>query len=77
VELEEDESTDNVLDATRNARFMADPEREEEEERAAHSAFDAEMERHREAATAEDDSSDIDWSFDDPNEPTPEEGAAE
>jgi hypothetical protein len=34
------------------------------------------MERRSEAAVAEDDSSDIDWYSDDPNEPTPEERAA-
>jgi hypothetical protein len=39
--------------------------------------FDAEMERCREAAAAEDDSSDIDWSSGDPNDPTLEEKVAE
>jgi hypothetical protein len=52
-------------------------ENEAEEERAAHAAFDVEMECRREAAAAEDDSSDIPWSSDDPDTPTTEEKAAE
>jgi hypothetical protein len=44
-ELEEDESTDNVFNAARHERFMADAEREAKEERVAHAAFDAEMGR--------------------------------
>jgi hypothetical protein len=35
------------------------------------------MEHRTEAAAAEDDSSDFDWSSDDPSEPNPEERAAE
>jgi hypothetical protein len=76
-ELEDDESTENILDVAMDAKFMIDAEQEAEEERAAHVAFDAEMERCREAAAAEDDSFDIDWSSDDPDEPTPEERTVE
>jgi hypothetical protein len=68
--LEDDESSDNVLDAARDAKFLADAEQEAKVERAAHAAFDAEMKRCREAATAEEDSSDISWSSDDPDVPT-------
>nr|XP_051218874.1 uncharacterized protein LOC127336136 [Lolium perenne] len=60
-----------------DAKLMDDAEQEAEEEQAAHAAFDGEMEHRREAAAAEDDSSDIDVSSDDPNEATPEEWATE
>jgi hypothetical protein len=76
-ELEDDKSSDDVLDAARDVKFLTDVGQEAEEERAAHAAFDAEMERRREAAAAEEDSSDISWSSDDPDAPTPEEKAAE
>jgi hypothetical protein len=39
--------------------------------------FDVEMVRRRVAAVAEDDDSNISWSSDDPDAPTPEEKAAE
>jgi hypothetical protein len=58
---------------------LAEAEKEAEEEWAAHAAVDAEMEHCRvaAAATAEDSYSDISWSSDDPDAPTPEERAAE
>jgi hypothetical protein len=76
-ELEDDVNTGDLLDPVRDAKFLADTKKEAEEERATHVAFDAQMERCREAAAAEDDSSDISWSSDDPDGPTPEEKAAE
>jgi hypothetical protein len=54
---ENGESVDNVIDATMDAKFMADAEQEAKDELAAHAVFDVEQERRREAATAEDDSS--------------------
>jgi hypothetical protein len=42
-EFDENEATnDGVIDVAMNAQFMADTEREAENERAAHAAFDAE-----------------------------------
>jgi hypothetical protein len=75
----DDDITDDLLDPVRDAKFLADTEKEAEKERAAHAAFDVEMERRRvaAAAAAEDDDSDISWSSDDPDAPTPEEKAAE
>nr|XP_051202645.1 uncharacterized protein LOC127316284 [Lolium perenne] len=73
----DDDNTDDLLDPIRDAKFLADAEKEAEEERAAHAAFDAEMECRRVAAAAEDDDSDIPWFSDDPDAPTPEEKAAE
>jgi hypothetical protein len=58
---------------------LAEAEKEAEEERATHAAFDAEMERCRQVAAAatENPDSDISWSSDGPNAPTPKERAAE
>jgi hypothetical protein len=77
-EFDDDDNTDDLLDPIRDAKFLADAEKEAEEERAAHAGFDAEMERRRVAAAAatEDDDSDISWSCDDPDAPTPEEKVA-
>jgi hypothetical protein len=55
----DDDSTDDLLDSVRDAKFLADAEKEAEEERAGQAAFDAKMERRRVAAAAaavEDDS---------------------
>jgi hypothetical protein len=58
-----------------DAKFMADAEKEVEEERADHAAFDAEQEQRREAATVVDESdNDFEWDW---NGPNPEEKAAE
>ena len=63
----------------RDAADLALAEEEAEEERAAHAAVDAELEQRRlaAAAAAEDSDSEISWSSDDPDAPTPEERAAE
>jgi hypothetical protein len=67
---------DNVIDEAMDAKFIADAEQEVEEEWAAHAAFDAEGERHREAADAKDESDDDDFEFE-WNGPDPEEKAAQ
>jgi hypothetical protein len=43
-ELEDDETSGNVLDPARDAKCMADAEEEAEKEQTAHTMFDAEME---------------------------------
>jgi hypothetical protein len=58
-EFNDDDSTDDLLNLVRDAKFLADAEKEAEEERATHAAFDVEMECRRVAAPAEDDSSDL------------------
>jgi ethanolamine ammonia-lyase large subunit len=73
--LDDDDSTNDLLDPVKDAKFLADAEKEAEGERVAHVALDAEMEHRRVAAAAEDDSSDISWSSDDPD--APEERTAE
>jgi hypothetical protein len=69
----------DLLDPVRDAKAFAEAEKEAEEQRAVHTAFDAEMEQRRlaAAAVAEDSNSDISWSSDDPDAPTLEERAVE
>jgi hypothetical protein len=46
-EFNDDDNTGDLLDPVRNAKFLADAEKEVEEERTCHAAFDAEMEWRR------------------------------
>jgi hypothetical protein len=61
-----------------DAKFMAHVEQEAEKERAAHTVFDVEQQRHREAAATENESDDdyeFDWNGADPQEKAAEQGA--
>jgi hypothetical protein len=76
---ENKDSADNVIDAAMDAKFMTDVEQEADEKRAAHAAFNAEQERCREVAAAEDESNDddfeCDWNGLDPEEKVVEQRA--
>ena len=78
-EFDSDDSTGDLLDPVRDAAALALAVQEAEEELAGHAALDAELEQRRlaAAAAAEDSDSEISWSSDDPDAPTPEEKAAE
>jgi hypothetical protein len=77
-EFDSEDSTD-LLHPVRDAAALAEAEKEAQEELAGHAALDAELEQRRlaAAAAAEDSDSEISWSSDDPDAPTPEERAAE